>query len=82
MSKNTSIALSDNNLEYVRRQVQSGRYGSVSEVVRDALRLAEERELKLEVLKRELQKGLDSGPARPMDWEAFIDRKFGAENGS
>ena len=82
MSKNTSIALSDNNLEYVHRQMRSGRYGSVSEVVRDALRLAEEREGKLEVLKRELQKGLDSGPARPFDWDGFIDRKFGSENGS
>ena len=82
MSKNTSIALSDNNLEYVHRQMRSGRYGSVSEVVRDALRLAEEREVKLEVLKRELQKGLDSGPARPFDGDGFIDRKFGTENGS
>lgn len=82
MSKNTSIALSDNNLEYVQRQMQSGRYGSVSEVVRDALRLAEERELKLEVLKRELQKGLDSGPARPLDWDRFTDRKFGTDNGA
>lgn len=82
MSKNTSIALSDNNLEYVQRQVRSGRYGSVSEVVRDALRLAEERELKLEVLKRELQKGLDNGPARPFDWDGFMEREFGIDDGS
>ncbi len=82
MSKNTSIAHSDNNLEYVHRQVKSGRYGSVIEVIRDALRLAEEGEPKLDLLKHELQQGLDSGPPRPLDWDWFIDRKFGTENES
>ena len=79
MGKNTSISLSDTNLDFVDQQVKSGRFGSTSEVIRDALRLMEERELKLAALKRELQKGLDSGPARPFDWDNFIERKFGPD---
>jgi len=40
--KNTSIALGDHFDSFVAEQVASGRYRSVSEVMRDALRLLEE----------------------------------------
>ena len=57
----------------VRQKVSSGRYNSASEVVREALRLMEAqdelRTLKLEQLRRDLQQGLDSGPARPWNVE-------------
>lgn len=78
MSKNTSVALSDNHLQFIHQQVQLGRYGSASEVIRDSLRQMEERELKIAALRRELQRGLDSGPARPFDWDAFMERRFGS----
>jgi antitoxin ParD1/3/4 len=81
MGKNTSISLSDHNLDFVHQQMESGRFGSTSEVIRDALRLMEERELKLATLKRELQKGLDSGPSRPFDWDGFMERKFRSDDG-
>jgi antitoxin ParD1/3/4 len=46
--------------------VESGRYASASEVMREGLRLVEEREeqrrIKLEALRAEIQKGFDSGP--------------------
>ena len=57
---------------FVRAQVEGGRYGSSSEVVRDALRLfqerLDERAAKLSWLRAEIQKGIDSGPATPMDF--------------
>ena len=57
----------------VRQKVSSGRYNSASEVVREALRLMEAqdelRTLKVEQLRRDLQQGLDSGPARPWNVE-------------
>ena len=63
----TSVALGAQFEEFVKRQVTSGRYNNASEVVRDGLRLLQDQEdlrrAKLEWLRTELQKGLDSGPA-------------------
>ena len=57
--------------ELVRSKVSSGMYTSASEVVREALRLMEEqdrlREGRLEQLRGEVRKGLDSGPSEPWD---------------
>ncbi len=48
------------NLEnYVATQVEGGLYNNASEVVRDALRLHEEHNLKLAALRAEVQAGLD-----------------------
>ncbi|MBL0924979.1 MAG: type II toxin-antitoxin system ParD family antitoxin [Sphingomonadaceae bacterium] len=75
-TKNTSIALGDHLESYARSKVQSGAFGSVSEVVRDALRRAEERDARLERLRQLIREGEESGPARPFDWDAFLARKF------
>lgn len=77
MSKNTSVALGQPFVDFARRKVESGEFGTTSEVVREAMRRYIAEDTKLEALKRELQKGLDSGPARPFDWDAFMERKFG-----
>ena len=77
MSKNTSVALGQPFVDFARRKVESGEFGSTSEVVREAMRRYIAEDTRLEALKRELQKGLDSGPARPFDWDAFTERKFG-----
>ena len=47
MTRNTSISLGDHFASFVDAQVQSGRYGSVSDVVRAGLRLLEEHEAKV-----------------------------------
>jgi len=56
----------------VRAKVDSGMYTSASEVVREALRLMQEqdrlREAKLEELRREVRRGLESGESQP--WSA------------
>jgi len=61
--------------ELVRSKVSSGLYTSASEVVREALRLMEEqdrlRQVKLEELRREVRKGLESGPSQPWDAKAL-----------
>ena len=65
----------------VRQKVESGLYNSASEVVREALRLLEEhdriKEMKLEELRKEIQKGLDSldqGEGIPFDADDVIER--------
>lgn len=61
--------------ELVRSKVSSGLYTSASEVVREALRLMEEqdrmRQAKLEVLRQEVRKGLESGKSEPWDPKAI-----------
>ncbi|SMF05980.1 antitoxin ParD1/3/4 [Xaviernesmea oryzae] len=50
---------------FVRQLVESGRYASASEVVRDSLRLLEEREEQrkagLEALRADIRAGIESG---------------------
>ena len=53
--------------QFVQRQVRSGRFASASEVVREGLRLIEEREARLEGLRREIERGRESGPGTPAD---------------
>jgi antitoxin ParD1/3/4 len=70
--KNTSIALGDHFEQYARRKVDSGEFSSISEVIRDALRLAEERDTRIETLRAALREGEESGPATPFDFDEFL----------
>ncbi len=76
MGKNTSIALSDRHLAYAHRKIELGEFGSVSEVVRDALRRAEARDDQVEHLRKLVREGEESGPAKPLDWDAFFAEHF------
>lgn len=66
-----NVSLTPELERFVREQVGSGRYLSSSELVREALRLLQDREryreLKLAELKTEIQRGLESGPAALLD---------------
>jgi antitoxin ParD1/3/4 len=57
--------------------VNSGRYATASEVMREGLRLVEEREerrrVKLEALRAAIQEGIDSGPAEEFEVEELIE---------
>ncbi len=53
----TSLSLGDHWEVFIKNEVTSGRYGSASEVVRDALRHMEERASKLSILRAHLAEG-------------------------
>jgi len=53
----TSLSLGEHWEVFIKNEIASGRYGSASEVVRDALRHMEERNGKLEALRMHLAEG-------------------------
>jgi antitoxin ParD1/3/4 len=53
----TSLSLGNHWEGFIKELVSSGRYGSASEVVRDALRTMEERMARLENLRHHLAEG-------------------------
>ena len=61
MQKNTSVTLGKHFEEFIAQQIRNGRFSSASEAVRAGLRLLEERELKLDALRRALADGEKSG---------------------
>ncbi len=61
MPKNTSITLGDHFDGFIAKQLERGRFGSASEVVRAGLRMLEESETKLECLRNSLEEGEKSG---------------------
>jgi antitoxin ParD1/3/4 len=67
MAKNTSISLGDHLEGFINRQIESGRYGSTSEVIRASLRLLEEHEQRLGALRQALIDGENSGDAGELD---------------
>ena len=75
-SKGMNVSLTPELEQFAKGLVDSGRYNSRSEVVRDALRLLEDqerlRELKLEALREKIQEGLESGPATEWDIDEFL----------
>ncbi|OOE87528.1 type II toxin-antitoxin system ParD family antitoxin [Salinivibrio sp. AR640] len=71
MAKNTSITLGEHFDSFISNQIQSGRYGSASEVIRSALRLLETQETKINTLRQLLVEGEESGMA-DYDLDSFI----------
>lgn len=55
----TSLSLGEHWEAFIKNEIASGRYGSASEVVRDALRGMEERKSKLEALRVYLKEGAE-----------------------
>jgi antitoxin ParD1/3/4 len=60
-AKTTSVALGPHFTPFVEKLVASGRYASVSEVIRDGLRMVEARDRELEELRAAIKEGEESG---------------------
>ena len=66
MAKNTSVVLGERYDTFIAQLIQDGRYASASEVLREGLRLVEERERKFDVVRQAAERG-------DADAQAFID---------
>jgi len=74
----TSYTIGKHYEKFIKDLVDSGRYATASEVMRDGLRLVEEREerrkAKLEALRAAIQEGRDSGLADPIEPGELVER--------
>jgi len=65
----SSYAIGKHFEDFIQQKVASGRYSSASEIIREALRLLEDREelreTQLKVLRQQIQEGRESGPGVP-----------------
>jgi len=78
MHRNTSVTLGDHLNGFVETKIKEGRFESTSEAVRAGLRLLEEHEAKLELIRKKLATGelqLDQGEG--IDGEQFMKELIG-----
>jgi antitoxin ParD1/3/4 len=78
MARNTSVSLGDHFEDFIDERVREGRYASASDAVRAGLRLLEQEETKLDVLRQTLAVGesqLDQG--KGVDGEQFLNDLIG-----
>lgn len=73
MAKNTSILIGDYFDNFIKTQINTGKYSSASEVVRAALRMFEHEESKKAELINELKKGEQSGFINDFDRTSFLE---------
>ena len=74
----TSYSIGKHFEAFIERLIVSGRYSTASEIIRDGLRLIEQREqdreAKLEWLRAAIQEGLDS-PVEEVDIKEWIEAR-------
>ena len=79
--KNTSIALGEHFDQYIAEQLASGRYRTASELIRESLRMHQERELKIVAMRAAIEDGVASGIDGSFSFEG-LNRELDAELGS
>ena len=67
MGRNTSISIGDHFESFIESTVSTGRFNSASEVVRAGLRLLEEEENRIQILRQAVHEGIQSGRAVDFD---------------
>ena len=73
MGRNTSVSLGDYFEDFVDTKVNQGRYKNASEVIRAGLRLLEEEENKVQILKNAIREGIESGRAVDFDPKKHLE---------
>lgn len=73
MGRNTSVSLGDHFESFIEHNINDGRFNNASEVVRAGLRLLEDEENKIIVLRKAIIEGLESGRAIDFDPKKHLE---------
>jgi antitoxin ParD1/3/4 len=73
MGRNTSVSLGNYFESFVDKSVTQGRFKNASEVIRAGLRLLEEEENKIVVLRNAINEGIESGIAENFDPKKHLE---------
>ena len=78
-SKNTSIALGEPFVRFAQRKVESGEFGSTSEVVREAMRRYIAEDEQRDRLLALIDEGLASPLDEDFDMDVWFEERFGSQ---
>jgi antitoxin ParD1/3/4 len=73
-----TITLTDQQDDWIKAQIDAGRYTNDSECIRDLIRREQERSTELDAIRAALVEGEASGEPRPFDARAFKQRMLTA----
>jgi antitoxin ParD1/3/4 len=74
MGKNTSIILGEYYEDMIKKEMENGKYSSASEMIREGLRLLEERSRKIEAINKALVIGEKSGKPLEYNYSNFLKK--------
>lgn len=74
MGRNTSVSLGNHFEHFVDDKVSTGRYKNASEVIRAGLRLLEQEEERILILKKAITEGIESGAAKNFDPKKHLEK--------
>lgn len=80
MNRNTSISLGSYFDSFIQSRISAGRFKNASEVVRAGLRLLEEEENRIIVLKEAIKEGLDSEVASDFNPQTHLQNLKAQKN--
>lgn len=66
-----NISLPDQMRDWIQAQIDTGKYASSSDYVRDLIRNDQERREKIQALQKAITRGITSGKAKDFDVEDF-----------
>ena len=72
MGRNTSVSLGNHFENFVDSRISQGRFSNASEVIRAGLRLLENEEEKIILLKNAIKEGRESGIAKDFNPESHL----------
>ncbi len=63
--------------DFIKQQITTGRFNNASEILREGLRLVEERENKLQALRKEIREAIEQGGSHtPEEVLSYIENRL------